>query len=157
MTNNTQTWQSLEQAQYCLETAHETLNLQRYPTVVLNAQLCAEHAAKAVIGCFEEAEWTHDPSRQLYAVINENQGDLTARLGEELVRRLRLLARDADELAPWHGWSTYGRRELDGTFVPPTTLCTPERANWALSLAERSFQAASDFHAAWLAVSSSCR
>jgi HEPN domain-containing protein len=76
MTNNTHTRQGLEQARYCLETAHDNQGLQRYPTVVLNAQLCVEHSAKAVIGCFEEAEWTHDPSRQLYSVINENKTDV---------------------------------------------------------------------------------
>jgi hypothetical protein len=61
------------------------------------------------------------------------------------------LAHNAEEIAAWHEWSTYGRRMPDGTFRLALELCTAERAAWAVDLAERSAATAEAFFAAWQA------
>jgi hypothetical protein len=67
-----------------------------------------------------------------------------------MLARLEQLAVDVDEIAPWHAGSTYGRREPDGMHTTATRLCTPDRAAWAVEIAERSFATVSGFMQGWL-------
>jgi hypothetical protein len=119
--------------------------------VVHNAQLCVEYCTKAVITCFQVPGLTHNPGPELYGVILDHEASLRASVGDEMIRRLRVLARDTEEIAPWHGRSTYSQPRSDGTYVSPRALCTEERAVWALQLAERSLATAETFAAAWQA------
>jgi len=111
---------------------------------VQNAQLCIELFAKAIIACFAETVWRHDPSEQLLKLLEEHEGEI----GEGLAAKLRTLAQDVQEAAPWDGWSVYGRMEPGG-WVPAVDLCTEERAGDLLERAEAAFQTASSFYS-WL-------
>lgn len=119
--------------------------------VVHNAQLCVEYCTKSIIACFQVPGLIHNPGPELYDLIQDHVVAWQASLGEDMIRRLRLLARDSEEIAPWHGRSTYGQPQPDGTYVSPRVLCTEERARWALQLAERSLATAEAFAAAWRA------
>jgi HEPN domain-containing protein len=130
----------LKDAEACLSTAQTVFSLGDYRAAVQNAQLCLELSAKAVIACFAEPVWRHDPSKQLIKLIEEHKG----KLGEELSERLRVLANDVHQAAPWHGWSVYGRLEPGG-WMPAVDLCTEETARDLLEKAIQAFQTASEF------------
>lgn len=95
---------------------------------VHNAPLCVAYCAKTVIICFQVPALLHNPGPELYGLIQDHETTLQVHLGEEMVRRLRLLARDTEEIARWHGRSTYGQLQPDGPYVSPRALCTEERA-----------------------------
>jgi hypothetical protein len=114
-------------------------------------QNCTELSAKAIIALFAVPIFEHNPGSQLRGVVRDNQRAIRRRCGEEMLPRLEQLAVEADEIAPWHGWSTYGRHEPDCTHTSATRLCTPDRAAWAVELAERSFATVSDFMSGWQA------
>jgi HEPN domain-containing protein len=137
-TLETQRW--LRDAEACLSTAQTVFSLGDYRATVQNAQLCIELSAKAVIACFAEPVWRHDPSRQLLKLIEEHEGEIE----EELSERLDVLADDVQETAPWHGWSVYGRLEPEG-WMPAVDLCTEEAARDMLEKATQAFQTASEF------------
>lgn len=140
MKNTLEAQRWLKDAQACLNTAQTTFPIGDYRAAVQNAQLCIELSAKAVIACFAEPIWSHDPSKQLLKLIGEHKG----RIEKEWSERLRVLADDVREAAPWHGWSVYGRLESEG-WMPAVDLCTEETARDLLEKAIQAFQTASEF------------
>jgi len=94
------------------------------------AQLAIEKSAKAVIACFEAFKWAHDPSEQLRSLVKDGS------LSEDFLE----MASYAEDAAPWHGLSSYGRRE-GSEWRSPSAFCTEEAAvrllNWAKLCVER--------------------
>jgi len=152
MTNDIGAEHWLDDARRYVEIARHNRDQGFYEVGVQYGQLCVENSAKAVIAFFDVPPHTHNPGPELYGVVNDHEAALRAAVGEELVRRLRILARDAEEIAAWYEWSTYGRRMPDGTFRLAQELCTEERAAWAVDLAERSAATAEAFVTAWRTV-----
>jgi HEPN domain-containing protein len=151
MTNHHEAYVQLRSAEAAWQLAQNNLS-QGFPHgAVQQAQLCAEHAAKAVIACFEATEHEHNPSPQLFGIVAENLTDITNRPGEETATRLRRLAIDAQNLAPWHIRATYGQDQPDLPRIAAADLISDADAQWALALAERSFATSRDFVQAWLA------
>lgn len=140
MKNTLEAQRWLRDAQACLNTAQTVFPLGDYRAAVQNAQLCIELSAKAVIACFAEPAWRHDPSEQLLKLIKEYEDEF----GEGLADRLRTLAEYAREAAPWHGWSVYGRLEPEG-WISAVDLCTEETARDLLGKAVLAFRTASEF------------
>jgi hypothetical protein len=132
-------------AQACLTSAQRALALEDHRVAVQNAQLCIELSAKAVIAYFAEPLWRHDPSPQLRSILTVQAEAIAERGGQGLVQALHQLATDAEEAAPWHGWSTYGKESEDGTWIAAVDLCIREVAEDLLIRARRAFQALSDF------------
>lgn len=140
MKNTLETQRWLRDAEACLSTAQTVFSLSDYRAAVQNAQLCIELSAKAIIACFAEPVWRHDPSKQLLKLIEEHQGEIEERLSD----KLHALANDAQEAAPWHGWSVYGRLKPEG-WMPAVDICTEETARDLLEKATQGFQTASEF------------
>lgn len=149
MTNDIGAEQYLQIVRRTLTIARQNRDQGLYEAGVQYGQLCVENSAKLIIAFFDVPPHTHNPGPELYGIVNDHEATLRAAGGEELIRRLRILARDAEEIAAWHEWSTYGRRMPDGIFQLAQELCTEERAAWAVTLAERSAATAEAFMAAW--------
>ena len=144
MKNLTEAKRRMMDAEDCLRTAQELFLAKLYRGCVQNSQSCVELCAKAVISIFSEPDWTHDPGRQLQAILKSHKAEFDKVVSEELIR----LAQNATELAPWHGKTTYGE-EMQGEFVPAVELCTEEKAEWALGKAKIAFDVANKFLTRW--------
>ena len=83
-----------------LRDAEEAFKRNDWRTAVASSQLCAEDSGKAVIAFFRVPSWSHDPSPELFELLDEVPHDL-GRLIEELAKMVQ-------RLAPEHGRSTYG-------------------------------------------------
>ena len=151
MRDSTEANRWLRDAQACLASAQRALTAQDYRVTVQNAQLCVELSAKAVIAHLAEPLWSHDPSPQLRRLIREHQEAIIERCGEEMVTALQQLADDAEEAAPWHGWSTYGREVKDEGWIAAVDTCTQESADDLLPRAQRSWRTAQTFATRWSA------
>ena len=142
MKNVTEAGRWLRDAEACLRSAQRALEIQDYRVAVQNAQLCVELSAKAVIAQFAEPLWRHDPSPQLRHLLDGHGEVVVRRGGEEMLASLRQLAEDAQEAAPWHGWSTYGRELEDKGWVAAVDLASEAVASDLLQRAQRSLQTA---------------
>jgi HEPN domain-containing protein len=140
--NVTEASRWLRDAEACLRSAQRALDVQDYRVAVQNAQLGIELSAKAVIAQFAEPLWRHDPSPQLRRLLDAQGEAMVRRWGEQVLASLRQLAEDAQEAAPWHGWSTYGRELDDRGWVAAVDLSTEAIASDLLQRAERSLQTA---------------
>jgi len=149
MENQVEAGTRLRDAENELRTARTLFAAQSWPGAVLHSQLGVEQSAKAVIACFEDPEHDHDPSRQLFGLLSENVSEMTQRLGEERMTRLRRLGIETNRIARWHGIATYGDQLPDGTRLAAVDLIDEADARWALALAERSFATARDFVETW--------
>ncbi|MFQ6092782.1 MAG: HEPN domain-containing protein [bacterium] len=138
----------LKDARACLETARRDFKAKDFRATVQNGQLAVELSAKALIACFSEPEWVHDPSGQLLSVAEIYKSKIEKVFGVGIVEELKLLAKGVKEISPWHGFSIYGRRTREG-WVSAVDICTAEKADWALQSAERSFRTASNFVDRW--------
>lgn len=145
MRNLTEVSRRHRDAQACLTSAQQALALEDYRVAIQNAQLCIELSAKAVIAYFAEPLWRHDPSLQLRSILAAQADAMAERGGQNLLQALRQLAADAEEVAPWHGWSTYGKESEDGTWIAAVDLCTREVAEDLFARAKRALQALNDF------------
>lgn len=139
----------LKDAEAGLRAAKKFLGAGEPRVVVQNAQLCIEQSTKAIIACFDEPKWKHDPKDQLSELLDQHGDELIQKTGEELLKKIRDLSEDSAEVADWHGWSTYGREEDDGSWTPAVDLCTQDIAEEMTQKAERGFEAASKFLKAW--------
>lgn len=142
MKNVTEASRWLRDAEACLHSAQRALDVQDYRVVVQNAQLCIELSAKAVIAQFAEPLWRHDPSPQLRRLLDARGEAIVRRCGEEMLASLGQLVEDAQEAAPWHGWSTYGRELEDKGWVAAVDLSTETIASDLLQRAQRSLETA---------------
>lgn len=130
-------------AHACLNIAQLAFASGDHRVAVQNAQLSIELATKAVIAYFAEPLWRHDPSTQLRSILTVQAEAIAERGGPNLLQALYRLAADAEEAAPWHGWSTYGKEGEDEAWIAAVDLCTEEIAKDLR--ARRAFQALSDF------------
>lgn len=105
-------------------------------------------SVKAIIACFDEPVWRHDPGEQLLEIAREREDELGNRFGKEILRIVEEIASDVDESAPWHGWSVYGRKDVGG-WVGAVDLCKEEIANDLLKKAEKGFTTAQKFISAF--------
>ncbi|HIC91647.1 MAG TPA: HEPN domain-containing protein [Syntrophaceae bacterium] len=144
MTNIVEVKRRLEDARVCLESAERNLEIGDYRVAVQNAQLCVELSAKAVISYFTEPHWTHNPKSQLLSVLDGRKLDISRSLGVQIINGLYQIAEDAEEVAPWHMWSVYGR-EMDEGLVPAARLATKDVAIKLLESARRSFKIVQKF------------
>ncbi len=119
-----------------------------FRTVVQNGQLAVELSCKAVIACFGEPEWIHDPSDQLLEILSLHKSEIEMSIGEDKLEGLDQMAKDIRKVAPWHGWSVYGRKKGKG-WVAAVDLCTQDKAVWILDLAQRNFGIAEKFVEFW--------
>ena len=118
-----------------LEEAEQDLTLERWRSTVDNAQLVVENAGKAVLTLFGVTAKTHDPARQIAAVLRDQTG-LPASI-QALLKQLLpdLLALGATE----HFMTDYGD---EATYTLPWDLFTKDAAEKALAAAKRSLQVA---------------
>lgn len=145
MRNTTEVARWLKDAHACLASARWAFSFKDYRVVTQNAQLCIEFSAKAVIAYFGEPLWRHDPSPQLLKVLKEHREIIMKELGVGMEESLSGLAVDAEEAAPWHAWSTYGKEGEDGIWVSAVDFCAKEVAEGLLERAERSLETAQGF------------
>ena len=132
-----------------LDAARETLALGHFVVAIQQAQICVEYCARAVIHSYGEPAWGHSDAEDLEKALLHHGSDLRRRFGRETLRALQQFAADDREMAPWHSRTVYGMRYQDGTFHPPSEMCTQAIAERALLLAERSLTAAQGFLDAW--------
>ncbi len=145
MTNLSEIERWIKDARASLASAEKALQASDFRVAVQNAQLCIELAAKSVIAFFAEPAWRHDPGKQLSRLLKEQVNQSTLRLDASMRQLLEQLAREADDVAPWHGWSMYGRSEEDDNWIPAIDLCTQPVAEDLVARARRSFDTANIF------------
>lgn len=134
-------------AQDCYQSAKEEFKDRRFRASVQNSQLCIELCCKTIIAFFEEPKWTHNPTSQLLQILNN------LNLDKEELENLHFLANKADEVANWHGWSTYGREIQAGKWISATQLCTKEVAEELYQIAKTGFNITKKFLNKWYAKS----
>lgn len=149
MKNTTETNRWLRDAEACLRSAQRAFDIQDYRVAAQNAQLGVELSAKAVIAQFAEPLWRHDPSPQLRHLLDAHAEAIVRRCGEEMMASLRQLAEDAQEVAPWHGWSIYGRELGDKGWIAAVDLATEAVASDLLQRAQRSLLTAQSLASLW--------
>ena len=149
MVNSDESKRWLRDAEACLTAAERDFASEDYRATVQNSQLCIELCAKTIIACFIEPKWTHDPSDQLDRFVEESSAEILDQYGHDIITRLQQLASDAREAWPWHGRSTYGRREANGSWTAAVDVCTQETATRLLQMARSAFQTAEKFLAPW--------
>lgn len=139
----------LDESAQALNRAKLLFNEKDYRWTSQCAQVAIELSVKAVILCFAEFDWTHDPSGQVLKILNENKKKLTEVYGEKVISDIETIAEDAKISAPWHGISIYGE------FISPTQrisslkACTEEKARDLLNRAERTCKIAEEFIKIW--------
>jgi HEPN domain-containing protein len=143
MLNDTEAKRLFIDAQDCYRAAGKNLKIKEFRTTVQNSQLCIELCCKAIIALFEEPKWVHNPSTQLLQILNNMEID------KNEFERLCILANKADEVANWHGWSTYGKEIQPGKWISATQLCTKEVADELYQIAKMSFNIAKNFLNKW--------
>ena len=119
-----------------LAEAEQDLDLNRWRSCVDNAQLAVENAGKAVLGLFGVPPKTHDPARELAAILRKQ--DLTEAI-QDIIRRLLpdLVTLGSAE----HFLTDYGD---EATYTLPWELFTKDSASDALESARRSVEAAKE-------------
>lgn len=113
---------------------------------IQNNQLAIELSTKAVIAYFEEPDWIHSPDRQLIKIVEEHEEEIRERFDQQMVDALIVVAQDVRIVAPWHGWSVYGKARADSTgWTPAVDLCTQAIAEDLVERAERTFKTVEKF------------
>lgn len=121
-------------AQGFLTEAEQDFALQRWRSCVDNAQLAVENAGKTALALFGVTPKTHDPARQIAAILREQE--LPANVSELLhamLPDLLILGTEA------HFLTDYGDEE---SYTLPWDLFTQQTAEDALQSARRSAQMA---------------
>ena len=145
MNNGSEMERWLKDAHASLASAENAFQAGDYRVATQNAQLCTELSAKAIIALFAEPAWRHDPGKQLQSLLEKHKQQITQQLDDQTRQNLARLAQDADEVAPWHGWSTYGRGEEDDVWIAAVDLCTQSVAYDLLARARRSVETVAAF------------
>jgi HEPN domain-containing protein len=153
MNNGSEMERWLKDAHASLASAEKAFQAGDYRVATQNAQLCTELSAKAIIALFAEPAWRHDPGKQLQSLLEKHKPQITQQLDDQTRQNLARLAQDADEVAPWHGWSTfrlrsrqaYGRGEEDDVWIAAVDLCTQSVADDLLARARRSVETVAAF------------
>lgn len=140
--NETKRW--FRDAEAAIKSAKQNMLLKDFRVVAQNSQLCVEQSAKSVISYFAEPQWTHNPARQLRAILSQYLKQLVDCYGNKLIE-LEKLAEYAEDIAVWHAWSTYGRQDNEGNWIPAVDLCTEDVAKQCLCMARYSFEVVQKF------------
>lgn len=143
MTARSEVSRWLRDARASLESARRGLAHGDARVACQMGQLAVELSAKAVIASVAEPAWTHDPSAALALVLGESDVALDGAFGPGARASLERLQKDARRVAPWHGWSTYGRRRADGAWEAAVDVCTADAARDLIETAERAVTLAS--------------
>jgi len=115
-----------------LAEAEQDFDLSRWRSCVDNAQLTVENTGKAILASFGVTPKTHDPARQVAALLR-NQS-LPVNIHEQMQRLLPdLLALGSTE----HFLTDYGD---EATYTLPWDLFTQESAVEALAVAQRTLE-----------------
>ena len=149
MTNSQESRNWLRDAEDSLNRAKKLFELNDFRGTIQSSQMVVEGAVKAVIACFGVPEWDHDPSDQLREIIERYKEKLIEAAGEKGISMLELLAKDAEEIAPWHGKSVYGEILPTGEHISAIDICDKKTAKQMLEKAERSYEFASNFLKSW--------
>jgi len=125
--------------QYCialaegfLDEAEQDFTLKRWRSCVDNAQLAVENAGKAALALFGIVPKTHDPARQIAAILREHE--LPANISDllqEMLPDLLVLGAEA------HFLTDYGD---EANYTLPWDLFTQQTAEDALQSARRLVQ-----------------
>ena len=119
-----------------LAEAEQDITLERWRSCVDNAQLAVENTGKAVLGLFGVPPKTHDPAREIAAILRKKN---LSEAVQDILRRLLpdLLTLGSTE----HFLTDYGD---EATYTLPWDLFTKDSANEALESARRSVDAAKE-------------
>jgi HEPN domain-containing protein len=113
-----------------LAEAEQDIDLKRWRSCVDNAQLTVENAGKAILASFGVAPKTHDPARQVAALVRKLP------LPEDIQQQIRRILPDLLALGTTeHFLTDYGD---EATYTLPWDLFTQEAAQDALAAARRS-------------------
>ena len=128
-----------KEMQYCialaegfLDEAEQDFTLKRWRSCVDNAQLAVENAGKAALALFGIVPKTHDPARQIAAILREHE--LPANISDllqEMLPDLLVLGAEA------HFLTDYGD---EANYTLPWDLFTQQTAEDALQSARRLVQ-----------------
>jgi len=132
----------LELAEGFLSEARQDLDLARFRSCVSNAQLSIKNAAKTVIALFGPVGKTHEPWRELKALLAEEV--VPQVLGEQVERLAAIAARYG---LKEHFLTDYGD---ETQFLSPWRLFGQEDAAEALETAETCFALAQGIGSRWL-------
>ncbi|MEW6686043.1 MAG: HEPN domain-containing protein [Candidatus Edwardsbacteria bacterium] len=149
MTNSREYERWLKDAEACLNAMKRDRNAGDFRATIEFAQHVVELCAKAVIACFAEPDWTHNPEEQILRILKENGEKIEKTFGNVMLQRLKTLAADVKEIAPWHGRAVYGQEIKPQVWISAVDACTKEKAEWASALAERSFKTVKNFTQKW--------
>lgn len=117
-----------------LREAEQDFALERWRSCVDNAQLAVENAGKAALALFGIAPKTHDPARQIAAILREQE------LSAEISALLRDMLPDLLVLGTeTHFLTDYGD---EANYTLPWDLFTQQTAEDALQAARRLVQTA---------------
>lgn len=112
--------------------AEQDMLLERWRSCVDNSQLAVENAGKTALSLFGVAPKSHDPARQITAILRK------ASLPEEIVSALKQMLPDLVALGEReHVLTDYGDEE---TYTLPWDLFTQQSAETALKTAQRCVQ-----------------
>ncbi len=140
----------LEETKQAFERAKKLFAEKDYRWTCHCSQVSIELAAKSVISCFTEFDWTHDPSEQLKKIIEMYKEKIINCCGEQMINDLQTICEDAKISAPWHGISIYGMEDnISGCRISSLRACTEEIAKDLLSRAERTYKIAEKFINIW--------
>lgn len=124
----------VELAQGFLQEAEQDFGLERWRSCVDNAQLAVENSGKAVLGLFGAPPKTHDPAKEISAILRTRE--MPTEVRDTLLRMLPdLMALGAAE----HFLTDYGD---ESTYTLPWELFTRDSASEALASARKSVEAA---------------
>lgn len=119
-----------------LAEAEQDFALERWRSCVDNAQLAVENAGKAALALFGIAPKTHDPARQLAAILREQElPDKIENLLHAMLPDLLVLGTET------HFLTDYGD---ESSYTLPWDLFTKQTATDALLSAQRSVQMAQE-------------
>lgn len=136
----------LKDGKASFEAADRNLKARDYRVAIQQAQLSIELLAKAVISYFEEPQWVHNPAEQLRSIVNIKREDIARKCTQEMVDSLLKVAEYTQEVAPWHGWSVYGKELEDGGWISAVELCDEETSNTLLSFARETIEIVDRLH-----------
>lgn len=129
-------------AQGFLSEARQDIDIDRFRSCVSNAQLSIENAAKAVIALFGPVGKTHEPWRELKALLDEEA--IPQALWGQVERLATLAARYG---LKEHFLTDYGD---EAQLLSPWQLFGQEDAAEALETAETCFALAQEIGSRWL-------
>ena len=132
----------LHRAKEEIENFRRELSKIHLASCVAESQMCIESSAKTVISIFRVPSRAHDPSAELWEVLEE----IRKKVKKETIDAIENLAGTASEVAPEHIRATYGDEKRK---IPPSELYDEETATELLRSAEKAYETAEEFLGEW--------